>query len=141
MKTVELPEALVNGIQQRALQQGRAVADVVAERLSPSGEPSASPGETELVAKTLPKIKIRPVQPPDRKLTAEEFSDWLKQADLQLDVERARGLSCGLCDRPRRRDGHLRSRLPVLSAIRPEPSSSEPAFNESDVNWPSRNGT
>jgi len=88
--TLDLPDRVLNEIQRRALQQGREVNDVVADLLTAGVAPvQEHPDQSRLVAKTLPRIKVRPVQPSaDRKLTTQEWCDWIKEVDLQLEVER-----------------------------------------------------
>ena len=89
--TLDLPDSLMNEIKLRAVHEGRAVKDVVADLLT-MGLPHAvktHPDASRTVAKTLPLIKVRPAQPADgRKLNTQEWCDWLKDVDLQLEVER-----------------------------------------------------
>ena len=45
--------------------------------------------DAPVVSKNLPLIKLRPAEPIDaRSLTQQEWCDWLKEVELQLDVER-----------------------------------------------------
>jgi plasmid stability protein len=91
MKTLELPDAVMTELQNRAAREGRAVQDIVAALLAAGparAEPTGSNGG-QPVAKTLPQIKARPAQPTDvRKLSTQEWCDWIKEVDLQLEVER-----------------------------------------------------
>ena len=85
--TVDIPDALANEIQRRAIRAGREVKDVIAELLTASISLAATiqsdSGQT--VAKTLPLIKARPVQPSGAgKLSAQEWCDWIKGVDLEI---------------------------------------------------------
>jgi plasmid stability protein len=89
--TLDLPDGLVREIKLRAVREGRKLKDVIADllraALSPQGKTGAKNGRT--VAKKLPVIRVRPTQPGDaKKLTSQEWCDWLKNLDLQLEVER-----------------------------------------------------
>lgn len=89
--TVDLPEALLREIKQRAAREGRKLKDVVADLLAASLSPAATSGPENppVASKNLPLIKLRPAQPADaRRLTTQEWCDWIKEVDLQLDVER-----------------------------------------------------
>ena len=89
--TLDLPSALVRQIELRASNEGRQLNDVVADLLVASLAPatSDSPIDGPAVTKTLPRIKVRPSPPPDiAKLTTQQWCDWLKDVDLQLEVER-----------------------------------------------------
>jgi plasmid stability protein len=92
MKTIlELPDALVSEIELRAIHEGRGVNDVVAELLIAAMSPARKPGsrDGETLSKNLPLIKVRPAQPADaRRLTTQEWCDWIKEADLRLEIER-----------------------------------------------------
>src|SRR5437870_4265317 len=60
--TVDIPDALVNEIQRRAVLAGREVNDVIAELLTASISSAASQVDNgQAVAKTLPLIKAHPV--------------------------------------------------------------------------------
>ena len=86
--TLELPERVLHELERRATSQGRDVNDLVADMLTADIAP-ATPDDTRLVPKTLPRIKIRPVQPmANRVLTTQEWCDWIKEVDSQLEVER-----------------------------------------------------
>ena len=90
-ETLELPDALMREIKMRAEHEGRPITDVVADLLASSlaREPDASPENGRVMSKNLPLIKVRPAQPADaRKLSPQEGCDWLKDVDLQLEVER-----------------------------------------------------
>jgi hypothetical protein len=83
--TIDLPDSLFSEIELRAAHEGREVKDVVVELLSASMSPTLKPqaDDSRPVAKTLPLIKVRPAQPADsRKLTTQEWCDWIKDADL-----------------------------------------------------------
>ena len=89
--TLDLPDALVNEIKLRATHEGREFTDVIADLLtaglSPTINSHAENGQT--VSKTLPLIKARPAPPTDvQKLSTQEWCDWIKDVDLQLEVER-----------------------------------------------------
>src|SRR5579872_3006272 len=89
--TFDLPESLVNEIKCRALKEGRDESELVADLLAsglPHGDESSA-ANSQTVPKTLPHIKVRPAQPTDaRKLTTQEFCDWIKELELQAEVER-----------------------------------------------------
>jgi plasmid stability protein len=85
--TLDLPERLLHELQRRAASQGRDVNDLVAEILTADVVPGIT--DIRLVPKTLPRIKVRPVQQPNgHALSTQEWCDWLKEVDLQLEVER-----------------------------------------------------
>ncbi len=89
--TLELPDDLVREIKLRAVHEGRKLKDVIADLLRTGLTPATktSPRNGPAVAKNLPKIKARPAQPADAaKLSTQEWCDWLKDVDLQLEVER-----------------------------------------------------
>src|SRR6266567_3236699 len=92
MKTaLELPDHLVREIELRAAHEGRVVNDVAAELLAAGLSPAAgsSPLEERVVSRNLPLIKVRPAQPADAgNRTTQEWCDWIKDLDLQLEVER-----------------------------------------------------
>jgi plasmid stability protein len=88
--TFELPDGLLQQLRQRAVREGRTLDDVVADLLAghmvPAHRPDIENGQP--VAKTLPRINARPVQAADaRKLTTQEWCDWIKDADMQLEVD------------------------------------------------------
>jgi hypothetical protein len=75
----------------RAAQEGRKLDDVVADMLRAGMTPAnkAETGKGQVLTKGLPLIKLRPVQPTDVKaLSQQEWCDWIKAVDLQLEVER-----------------------------------------------------
>jgi hypothetical protein len=89
--TLDLPDALVRQLELQAASTGRQpsvlAAELLAASLAPSRNGNIPPGD--VVPKNLPLIKVRPAPPPDSaSLTAQEWCDWLKDVDLQLDVER-----------------------------------------------------
>jgi hypothetical protein len=88
--TLDLPDELVREIKLRAVHEGRKLKEVVADLLRAGLSPvrtSSRRGETAL-PKKLPVMKVRPVRmTAEPKLNAREWCDWLKEADLQLDVE------------------------------------------------------
>jgi hypothetical protein len=89
--TLDLPEALVRQLELRAASDGREPSELVADLLAASLAPAQNSGalERRAVPKSLPLIKVRPAPPPDSdRLTTQEWCDWLKDVDLQLDVER-----------------------------------------------------
>jgi plasmid stability protein len=100
MTSLELPEALVAQIQSRAAHEGRKVEDFVADLLSAS-PPEVRSDTPQLVAKSLPLLKVRPVQPAaGRQLGTQEWCEWIREFDLQLDVERyEKGLGHQYVDR------------------------------------------
>ena len=65
--TLDLPDALVSELKVCAVHEGREINDVIADMLMMGVSPGikAQPGESRVVAKTLPLIKIRPAQPAD----------------------------------------------------------------------------
>ena len=89
--TLDLPDALVRQIELRAEREGRDIQEIVADLLATGVSPA---GETNLekdrvVSKNLPMIKLRPAQPSDvKKLSTQEWCDWIKDIDLQQEVER-----------------------------------------------------
>ena len=89
--TIDLPEALVREIKCRAKHEGRTVKDVVADLLAAGLSPAVetTPPSDLVASKNLPLIKVRPVKPKDiQKMTAQDWCDWIKDVDCQLDVER-----------------------------------------------------
>lgn len=88
--TVELPDALVNQIQRRAVLEGRDIKDVIVDLLKTSMPPVTTQSENgHAVAKELPPIKARSIQAVEfRSLTTQEWCDWIKGVDLNLDLER-----------------------------------------------------
>jgi plasmid stability protein len=89
--TLNLPAALWDEVTQRASREGRAVEDVVTDLLTAGLSSTEANGAESgpVVAKTLPLIKVRPAQPAERRrLTTQEWCDWIKDVDVQLEVER-----------------------------------------------------
>lgn len=90
MKTVlELPESLVREIEVCAAHRGRKVeefcADLVIEGMSQRTKDSRR--EIDIVPKTLPHMKVRPVSTGQAlQLTTQEWCEWIKNEELQLDV-------------------------------------------------------
>jgi hypothetical protein len=89
--TLELPDDLVREIELRAAHEGRVLNDVVAELLATGlgPGPGASSPQGRVLSRNLPLIKVRPAQPADAGTrTTQEWCDWIKGLDLQLEVER-----------------------------------------------------
>jgi plasmid stability protein len=89
--TLDLPDALMRAIKLRAEQEGRKIKDLVAELLVAGLAPAveASPENGPVESKNLPLVKLRPAQPDNAdSLTTQEWCDWIKDVDLQLEVER-----------------------------------------------------
>jgi hypothetical protein len=87
--TIDLPENIVRGLKLRALQDGKTLQALAAEllRMTPARSPSAR-AQGRIVAKNLPVIAARPLAKAKPKpMTAQQMSDWLKQADLDLEAE------------------------------------------------------
>ena len=89
--TLDLPNDLVQEIKLRAVNEGRKLKDVAADllraALAPPPESSSLP--TAAVPKTLPLIRVQGTPPGSTAtLTAQEFCDSIKQADLDLEVDR-----------------------------------------------------
>jgi plasmid stability protein len=89
--TLELPNDLVREIKLRAVSEGREPKDVAADllraALAPPAEAESLPSAT--VPKTLPMIRARSAPPGiATSMPAQAFCDWIKQADVDLDVER-----------------------------------------------------
>ena len=88
---LDLPEALVRDLKRRAEKEGREVQDLVADLLAASlpRAVEAGPLNGRVVLKNLPLIKLRSAPPADvRKRSTQEWCDWLKDVDLQREVER-----------------------------------------------------
>jgi len=89
--TLDLPDVLVHEIQLRAAQEGRDITEFVAEILTAGMSPSGveTHQASKPLASTLPLIKVRPVQTSDVvNLTTQQWCNWIKDIDLQLEVER-----------------------------------------------------
>ena len=89
--TLDLPNDLVQEIKLRAVNEGRKLKDVAADllrtALAPPPESNSLP--TAAVPKTLPLIRVQGTPPGSTaNLTAQEFCDSIKQADLDLEVDR-----------------------------------------------------
>lgn len=91
MKTVlDLPEALLREIEVRALSEGRKVEDFCVELVveGMSHLPQGNHRDNKVVSKDLPHMNARPAPPCEvPKLTTQEWCDWIKDADLQLDIK------------------------------------------------------
>ena len=89
--TLDLPDDLLHELKLRAEHDGRPVKDIVADLLAAGLTPAseARPQNGPVTSKNLPLIKLRPAPPADaRQLTTQEWCDWIKDVDLQLEVER-----------------------------------------------------
>jgi plasmid stability protein len=89
--TLDLPNDLVQEIKLRAVSEGRKLKDVAADllRVALTRPAKSNSLPAAAVPKTLPVIKVRSAPPGSAaNLTAQEFCDWIKQADLDLEVER-----------------------------------------------------
>ncbi len=88
--TLDLPNDLVEQIKLRAVNEGRKLKDVAADllRAALAPPPKSNSVPTAGVPKNLPMIRARSVPPESTaNLTAQEFCDWIKQAELDLEVE------------------------------------------------------
>jgi plasmid stability protein len=89
--TFDLPPELVRQLKLRAVRDGQklkdAAADVLRAGLAAEARPSA-PDSRPRVPKTLPLIKVRPYSTPTEPLTGQALCDFMKDVDLQLEVER-----------------------------------------------------
>ena len=89
--TLDLPNDLVQEIKLRAAKERRKLKDVATEllRAGLAPPPKSDTVPSTAVPKSLPKIKARCAAPGiAANLTAQEFSDWIKQADLDFEVDR-----------------------------------------------------
>ena len=89
--TIDLPEDLVREMKLRAVHEGRRLKEVAADLIRDSLSPRQDSGRgvASAVAKSLPLIKSRPAPPGETsKMTAQEMCEWIKEADLQLEIER-----------------------------------------------------
>jgi hypothetical protein len=88
--TLELPDALVREIKLRAVHEGRKLKDVIADLLraglTPEGQ--TGPRGDRPLSKNLPLMKVRPAPADAQTLGTQEWCDWIKDMDLQRDVER-----------------------------------------------------
>lgn len=88
--TLDLPGDLVREIKLRAVHEGRKLKDMAADLLRAALMPpqAISADGTHLAPKTLPLINARKAAPGDAAtVNAQEFSDWVKQVDRDLEVE------------------------------------------------------
>ena len=89
--TFDLPDDLMRVIEKQSEHDGRTVKDVVSDLLAAGLTPAngARPQIGTVTSKNLPLIKLRPAPPADpRQFTTQEWCDWIKDVDLQLEVER-----------------------------------------------------
>lgn len=89
--TLDLPDELLRQMNLRAVREGRNVEEVVADMLAAGLSPASNDhSQNDVVAsKNLPLIKVRSVQPADvQRLTTQDWCDWIKDVDLQLEIER-----------------------------------------------------
>lgn len=95
MKTMlNLPDEVVHRLEERAVRDGRSPEEVAAELLS-AALPSELQGAAtsgHVVPKTLPLIKARPAELSHPKaLSGQEWCDWIKEVEMQEEVERYEG--------------------------------------------------
>ena len=89
--TLDLPNDLVREIKLRAVNEGRKLKDVAADLLRAALAPPPVSGSLPpaAVPKTLPMIRACSAPPESAApMPAQEFCDWIKQADVDLEVER-----------------------------------------------------
>jgi len=91
--TLDLPEDLAAELKRRAAAAGRTpeqlAADLLAAGLSPGQAAGDDSHQGAVVPKHLPLIKARPAVPAGAKhLSGQALTDWLKEIDLQSEVER-----------------------------------------------------
>ena len=89
--TLDLPDELVREIKLRAVNEGRTLKDVIADLLRAGLAPArkSSRASDLPLPKNLPLMKVRPVQvPTEHKLSTQEWCNWLKDVDLQMDIGR-----------------------------------------------------
>ena len=89
--TLDLPTDLVQRIKLRAVSEGRKPEDVAADILQAGLTPASAPNVSAAAAvpKTLPVIKVhRAPRASTIDVTAQQFCERIKQADLDLEVER-----------------------------------------------------
>jgi len=89
--TIDLPENIVRSLKLRALHDGKTLQVLAAEllRMAPVRAPSAR-AKGRIVPKNLPVIaalSLAGEKPKPKPMTAQQMSDWLKQADLDLEAE------------------------------------------------------
>ncbi len=85
--TIDLPSDLVREMKLRAVHEGRKLKDVAAELLRAALTPGTLPTHrpTAALPKTLPVLKAT-LPAADATVAAQEFGDFIKQADMDLDV-------------------------------------------------------
>lgn len=72
----------------RAVRERRKLKDMMAELLRAGLSPSARPHVDGVLPKKLPVVNVRPAAPPSKgQEDTQEWCDWLKEADLQTEVE------------------------------------------------------
>src|SRR5262245_66270832 len=90
--TFDLPDTVLQQVHQRAVAEGRAVEEVIAELLTVKPVPAARADAANglPVAKTLPLLKVLPMPAAQQTRTpdTQEWFDRLKDADVRLEVER-----------------------------------------------------
>ena len=85
--SIEIPDAVMQHVRQRAAVEGRAVEDVVTELLAASPATAAENGQP--VAKTLPLLKVRVLSAVESYTPqTQEWCDRIKDAEVRLEVER-----------------------------------------------------
>lgn len=85
--TLELPDDVMREIEKQAARAGSKPDDFLASFLRNRLVP-AEPATAAVVPKRLPYIKARPATPDAHGMSQQEWCDWLKEQDLQLEVER-----------------------------------------------------
>jgi hypothetical protein len=91
---LQLPDAVGRRLARRAAAEGRTPAEIAAELLDATLPPETAvaggaSAAAAPVVKRMPYIRARPAAPADAKtMTAQEFCDWLKDLELQDNVER-----------------------------------------------------
>src|SRR5688500_18578016 len=87
--TLELPDDLIQEIKLRAVREGRRLKEVVTDLLVAGLHPrSKAAAHGKPLAKNLPLIKVRPAQPTGAAMSSQEWSDWIKDVELHVEVER-----------------------------------------------------
>jgi hypothetical protein len=81
---LELPDDLVRSLEWHASRAGRPLGDFVEAVLR---EQFRETENAKPAAKTLPFIKARPVPSVQTEMSAQEWCDWLKEMDLQFELE------------------------------------------------------
>lgn len=86
--TINLPVEVVRGLKLHAVRHGRKMRETALEVLR-AGTASVSNTRPILKLKTLPRIKARRIKSAGvNRISAQEMSDWVKQADLQGETDR-----------------------------------------------------